>query len=326
MATFTTFEDQQLNYFKFLSIVLDEFTNALRQTFISLWDSKYGSLPGYQPWDDSLTVRTIFQKLEGRTVVPPSIKEWDYNELLRSIIFSSSFGTAVSGGKKETLSELYIAPLKLSEKSLLPNVVGKNQDESITLSVDQLRRLRNKACHSSSTKKIDKDSFDSYIQRTKDAFAALGVSTTSVDNIVSLTENDFPTGRVRALEEQIIQVLVHQVESNASDDGWEDIRGIQNDQEDTGKLHFAIGRSYNNLNDFNSALNSHMKALSIREKLLGDHEDTAKSHYVLGCTYNILDDFSSSLEEHKKALSIREKLLGDHEETAWSHFEVGCPY
>ena len=40
------FTNEQLNYFKFATIVQDEFPVALRQTFKSMWDNTFGYLPG----------------------------------------------------------------------------------------------------------------------------------------------------------------------------------------------------------------------------------------------------------------------------------------
>ena len=55
------FLDKQLNYFKFTSIVVDEFPKVLRHAFKSKWDDTFGCLPGFQPWDDSDAVRKMFR-------------------------------------------------------------------------------------------------------------------------------------------------------------------------------------------------------------------------------------------------------------------------
>ena len=58
--TLQPFGDEQLNFFKFLSLVLNDFPKALRQTFKTMWDNAYGSRPGFQLWDDSSAVRNLF--------------------------------------------------------------------------------------------------------------------------------------------------------------------------------------------------------------------------------------------------------------------------
>ena len=54
------FGDEQLNFLKFASLVLDEFPKALRQAFKTMWDNKYGHRPDFQVWDDSTIVRKMF--------------------------------------------------------------------------------------------------------------------------------------------------------------------------------------------------------------------------------------------------------------------------
>ena len=66
-----TYRDEELNHFKFSSIVLNEFPKALRQAFKTMWDNNIGHRPGFQPWDDSPAVRNMFASTEGgRTKVP----------------------------------------------------------------------------------------------------------------------------------------------------------------------------------------------------------------------------------------------------------------
>ncbi|XP_078382440.1 uncharacterized protein LOC144665142 [Oculina patagonica] len=50
---------------------------------------------------------------------------------------------------------------------------------------------------------MNKATFDQYVQLAKDAFKALGVNTNPVDAVGGLTESDFPTERVRQLDEDI---------------------------------------------------------------------------------------------------------------------------
>ena len=74
-----------------------------------------------------------------------------------------------------------------------------NIKETFALAIDQLRLLRNSLCHSTSSE-MDKLTFDQRVNYAKDAFQALGVSTAPIDAVGSLTESDFPTNEVRALE------------------------------------------------------------------------------------------------------------------------------
>ena len=199
------FQDEQLNYFKFASIVLNEFPKALRQTFRSMWDSNFGHLPGFQPWDDSIVVRNMLLATEGNaTKVPTNLSydEWDCTALFQATIYARSFALPDSKGHHRTLSDLYVRPHKLPLGSFHASVVspGGNKAETFALAIDQLRLLRNSLCHSSSSK-IDKPTFDQYVQYAKDAFKALGVKTDPIDVIGGLTESDFPTKEVRKLEQ-----------------------------------------------------------------------------------------------------------------------------
>ena len=196
------YREEDLNYFKFSSLVLNEFPRTLRKTFKMMWDNSYGHRPGFQLWDDSNAVRNLFGSIEGdRNKVPvhQSYNEWDCTSLLQATLYSRAF--ALHHG---TLNDLYIKPRGLSHGHFHASVVSKAGDnaETCALAIDQLRILRNSLCHSTSSK-MEKVLFDKCVQHAKDAFLALGVSTSPIDVVVSLTESDFPTIEVRRLERMI---------------------------------------------------------------------------------------------------------------------------
>ncbi|KAL9968432.1 hypothetical protein ACROYT_G026809 [Oculina patagonica] len=174
-----------------------------------MWDKKFGHLPGYQPWDDSIIVRNLFLGEEGgKTRVPTNLSydEWDCTALFQATIYARSF--ALHHG---TLGDLYVKPRRLPPGNFHASVVspGGNNAETFALAIDQLRRLRNALCHSSSAG-IDKVIFEKWVQHAKDAFKALGVKTEPIDDV--LTGPDFPTERVRALEEDIIKELQREIQ------------------------------------------------------------------------------------------------------------------
>ena len=194
--------EEDLNYFKLSSLVLNEFPRALRQTFKTMWDKTYGHRPGFRLWDDSTAVRNLFASEEGsknRVPVHQSYSEWDCTALFQATIYSQTF--ALHHG---TLNEVYIKPRGLSPSHFHPSVMSITGDNAETwaLAIDQLRLLRNFVCHLSSSK-MEKVIFDECVQRAKDAFLALGVSTAPIDAVGSLTESNFPTNEVRRLEEAI---------------------------------------------------------------------------------------------------------------------------
>ena len=201
------FRDEQLNYFKFASIALNEFPKALHQTFKSMWDNNFAHRPGYQLWDDSTAVRNLFLGTEGgATKVPThlSCEEWDCTALFQATIYAKSFALPDNSGHDKTLSDLYVKPRKLAHGTFHASVVSTsgNNAETFALAIDQLRLLRNSLCHSH-TSEIDKPTFDQYVQYAKDAFTVLGVKTDPIDIIGGLEESDFPTNEVRKLEELI---------------------------------------------------------------------------------------------------------------------------
>jgi len=199
------FQDEQLNYFKFASVVLNEFPKALRHTFRSMWDNTFGHLPGFKPWDDSIAVRNLFLTTEGGTTKVPtnsSYEEWDCTALFQATIYARSFALRDSKGHHKTLRDLYVKPHKLADGKFHASVMspGGNRAETFALAIDQLRLLRNSLCHSSSSE-IGKPTFDQFMQHAKDAFKALGVKADPIDVIGGLTESGFPTKEVRRLEQ-----------------------------------------------------------------------------------------------------------------------------
>ena len=200
--SFHPYRDDELNHFKCLSLVLNEFPNALRQTFKTMWDTTIGHRPGYQLWDDSIAVRNLFLSTEGGTTKVPtnqSYNEWDCTALFQATIYAKSFSM-----RYRTLSDLYVKPRAIPHGSFHGSVlspVGDNA-EIFALAIDQLRRLRNTVCHSSRLE-MDKATFDHNIQYAKEALKALGSSTASIDAFGSLTASDFPIAEVRKLEQQV---------------------------------------------------------------------------------------------------------------------------
>ena len=208
MAT-VTFSQEQLNFFKFSSVVIDEFPIALRHAFVHMWDNQVAPTPGFQKWDDSPLVRNMFLSKEGgKTKYVPTDKsyhEWDCTALFEATLYAQSFAMPDGSGRYATLDKLYVKPRRLSIGIFHPVISSPsgNQAETFALALDQLRLLRNTLCHQTSTQKIDRTTFDHYIQLGKDAFAALGQDTTRIDKIGKLEEEDFPTATLQKLKEEL---------------------------------------------------------------------------------------------------------------------------
>ena len=205
----TTFSSEQLNFFKFSTVVFEELPIALRQVFAHLWDIQLAPPPGFLKWDDSPLVRNLFLNNEGgKTRYVPTGKsyhDWDCTALFEATLYSKSCSVSDGKGGVATLAKMYVAPRGVPDGVFHPSVLSPsgNQDETCALALDQLRRLRNTLCHQNSTKEIVKADFDRYIQLAKDAFHALGLRSTKIDDVGKLDEKDFPTARLQRLEEEL---------------------------------------------------------------------------------------------------------------------------
>ena len=140
------YTDEQLNYYKFSTLVVDEFPKALRQTFKHMWDLKFG--PG-SIWDDSEVVQNLFLAMEGsNTRVPTnkSYEKWDCTALFQATIYAKIFSFPDSKGNVKTLSKLYIKPRGLMPDGSFHTCVlspVRNDTETFAIAIDQLRLLRN---------------------------------------------------------------------------------------------------------------------------------------------------------------------------------------
>ena len=204
-----TFSAEQLNFFKFSTVVLDDFPVALRQVFVSMWDNQVATSPGVPKWDDSVAVRNLLLLKEGGATRVPTLnksyKEWDCTALFRATLFAQTFAVPDGTGGVSKLDKLYVKPRGISAGTFHHSIVSPTEDQAETyaLALDQLRLLRNTLFHQISTQKIDKATFDNYIQLAKDAFTALGQNTTKIDEIGKLGEDDFPTTRLQRLENEL---------------------------------------------------------------------------------------------------------------------------
>ncbi|CAB3995381.1 Hypothetical predicted protein [Paramuricea clavata] len=199
------YSDEELNYFKFASIVLKEFPDALRSIFVDMWDTKVAA--SSTVWDDSPFVRNILHNNEApNTKIPTnkSFKEWHCTALFQATLYARTFALPDSTGKKKTLGEIYLKgrkPVPAPFHSAVRSSSG-DANETIALAFDQLRLLRNSLCHTTSPC-MNKVTFDDYVKHAKDAFTALNFSTTSLERIGNLKESDFPTNKVQKLKENI---------------------------------------------------------------------------------------------------------------------------
>ena len=224
------YSNEELNFFKFASIVLNEFPKALRHIFVDMWNKRIAPLPGYQLWDDSTTVRNMLLNSAGPKAKIPtssSFLDWDCSALFQATLFARTFVLPDSMGSMKTLSELYLKnriPVPGPFHSPVASSSG-DPNETIALAIDQLRLLRNTLCHSS-TPRVAKVIFDQYVQRAQEAFAAVNWNATSLQTIGNLDEADFPTTKVEELNEKITKERdeFYKFLENKVDDRLEEIK------------------------------------------------------------------------------------------------------
>ena len=204
------FTSEQLNFFKFSTLVLDEFPKVLRQIFINMWNSKVAIRPGIITWDDGPKVRNMLLTCEGgKTAIPTSksIEEWDCTALFKATIYAKTFGDPAIKGS--TLNDLFLKKTKLAPGSFHSSVQSStgDQDETYALAINQLRLLRNTLCHSPKPE-IVKTDFDNYVQLVISSLTAVGVDTNFVDVIGQMSEDDFPTEKIQELQNDLEAVSV----------------------------------------------------------------------------------------------------------------------
>ena len=196
----------ELNFIKF---VLDDCSKMFRSSFIRLWHKTISALPGYQSWDDALLVRNLLQKSESwKAAIPAcnsmvSINEWDSTALFIATIYVNTFALCTAKAKK-TLHALYLKGKKPSP--FHSSVIGAsgNMEQTLALSTEQLRLLRNTLCHMP-LPFIELVDFNQYLLLAKDAFTANGVSVKYIEGIECLGEEEFPSSKITRIKIQLPQ-------------------------------------------------------------------------------------------------------------------------
>ena len=187
-TSFKTYSNEELNFFKFVSIVLNEFPEALRQIFVDKWNKRFASLHGSQVWDDSTGVRILlFNSKDPKCKIPiyEPFKDWDCTALFQAILHAQTFALPdpVTSNTKKTLYELFMrnrVPVPAGSFNSSVASPSGDKNETTALAIDQLRLLRNTICL------VDKVKFDDYVKYAKEAFTAVNLSTKSLETIGNL--------------------------------------------------------------------------------------------------------------------------------------------
>jgi preprotein translocase subunit SecA/nephrocystin-3 len=100
------------------------------------------------------------------------------------------------------------------------------------------------------------------------------------------------------------------------------------DSEEIAAGYNNLGYTYDELGDYEQALECKLKALGICRRILGsDHLNLATVYDNVGLSYGAMGDYDRALEHHLKALSIFEGALGEnHQLLATSYSNMGVAY
>ena len=102
------------------------------------------------------------------------------------------------------------------------------------------------------------------------------------------------------------------------------------DEEDTllSVLYNWIGGIYQELGEYDKALDYHEKDKAIHEKVLGtEHPSTATIYNNIASVYDYMGDYDKALEYNEKALAILEKVFGpEHPDTATTYNNIALLY
>jgi len=103
---------------------------------------------------------------------------------------------------------------------------------------------------------------------------------------------------------------------------------IIEETEELANLFYFLGWGYDDLADYELALEYYGKALSIKKKVLGEeHPNTATTYNNIAVVYKNRCNYELALEYYGKALSINEKVLGaEHPDTATTCNNMAVAY
>lgn len=106
------------------------------------------------------------------------------------------------------------------------------------------------------------------------------------------------------------------------------ICGLLADKVSIASLLNKMGNVYYDQGNYEKALECNIKALEIRENVLGkEHPDTAMTYNSIAVVYDDQGNYEKALEYHKKALEVREKVLGkEHLDTAMTYGNMANVY
>ncbi|CAF1287117.1 unnamed protein product [Adineta steineri] len=124
------------------------------------------------------------------------------------------------------------------------------------------------------------------------------------------------------------QLLIKMGQSNKAQEIYEGLLHQTTNESDKAPIYYQLGWIKHNQGEYQVALSSHEKALTIRQQLLpSNHPDIGDSYNRIGAVYDSMGDYPQSLSYYEKGLTIRQQSLpSNHPDLASSYNNTGNVY
>ncbi|CAF1166187.1 unnamed protein product [Adineta steineri] len=123
-------------------------------------------------------------------------------------------------------------------------------------------------------------------------------------------------------------LLIKMGQFNKAQEVYEVLLNQTTNESDKAPIYFQLGRIKYNQGQYQEALSSHEKALTIRQQLLpSSHPDLGASYNNIGVVYYNMGDYPKSLSSYEKALTIQQQSLSsNHPDLGASYNNIGNVY
>ncbi|CAF0781237.1 unnamed protein product [Adineta steineri] len=121
------------------------------------------------------------------------------------------------------------------------------------------------------------------------------------------------------------QLLIKMGQFTKAQEIYYDLLNQTTDESDKAPLYYQLGWIKYNQGEYQEALSSHEKALTIRQELLrSNHPDLGDSYDRIGMVYDSMGDYPKALSYYEKAVAIQEQsLLSNHPGLGASYNNIG---
>ncbi|CAF0739070.1 unnamed protein product [Adineta steineri] len=121
------------------------------------------------------------------------------------------------------------------------------------------------------------------------------------------------------------QLLIKMGQCNKAQEIYQVLFNQTTNDSDKASIYYQLGCIKYNQGEYQEALSSHKKALTIRQQLLpSNHPDFGDSYNRIGSVYYSMGDYPKALSYYEKALAIRQQSLpSNHPDLSTSYNNIG---